>query len=249
MVDSADIIKLTERDATILQTHFGRFRISTIEALRRVYWADHTADAAKKWTQRMRAGEYLRAGELGDGREFFYPAHKTVTLAGFPRRYTRPPKGFDLATFYGVLSFCCMGESQYEKMSTDEFHRRFEELCIKPIEQTRYYLDANFTDETHQRKNRIGYVLVDAGARVLQVVTRFRRVIGQRIRVPLWHQWIERDRFLIAVVTCDPHKQRRLQAELSGLRQPVPYRIEVRLDLRDVIPVSIGHAAERQDNP
>jgi hypothetical protein len=244
-----DAMRLTERDQQILTEHFGRFRITTVEALHRLYWSDRTVDAAKKWTGRMRVGQYLRCGELANGRRFFYPTHKTAVLAGFSRRFVRPPRGFDLARYYGILSFCCLGATRYEKISTIEFGQRFAALCARQLDQSLYYADTDYTDDRYTPRMRIGYLLVDAGSRVRQILARFHRVISQRLSTPLWHQWIERGRLIVAVVTADPDKQRRLREALTNVRQPVPYRVEVRPDLLDVIPMRIVHASQRQDNP
>jgi len=249
MVTTAETPRLMERDELILREHLGRFRITTIEALQQVYWHDRTADAVKKWSQRMRAGEYLRCGDLGNGHQFFFPTQKTTTLAGLSRRFAKPPTGYDLARFYGVLSFCCLGPTKYEKISSIEFHQRFGQLCSKSLDQSLYYADTGFQDERHPRHNRIGYLLVDAGGRLRQVLARFQDTISKRLRVPVWHRWIERDRFVITVVTADAQKARRLRDALAAIRQPVPFRVEVRLDLRDVVPLGIEHAPERQDNP
>ena len=240
---TTDMIRLTERDEQILKEHFARFRITTLEALQRVYWADRTLDAAKKWSQRMRAGQYLRHGELGNGRQFFYPTHKTVALAGLSRRATAPPKGYDLARLYGVLSFCCLGPVRHEKIASMEFHQRFQKLCAPSLDQSLYYADTDFETDRFPKHNRIGYLLVDAGSRVRQMLQRFRHVISQRLKSPLWHQCIERDRFLVTVVTADPDKLRRLGEALAAIHQPVPFRIEVRLDLRDVVPLRLAHAS------
>lgn len=249
MVATTETIQLTERDEQILRDHLGRFRITTNEALRQIYWSDRTPDAVKKWGQRMRAGQYLRTGNLGNGRQFFFPTHKTVLLAGLPRSYAKPPKGYDLARFYGVLSFCCLGPTKYQKIASTEFHQRFGQLCSPSLVQALYYADTDFQDERHPQHNRIGYLLVDAGGRLRQILKSFHDVISKRLRVPLWHQWIERDRFIITVVTADPDKARRLRDALAAIRQPVLYRVEIRLDIRDVIPLEVEHASQRQDNP
>ncbi len=248
MVTETETTRLMERDEQILRDHFGRFRITTAEALQAVYWSDRTSDAVKKWSQRMRAGEYLRHGTLANGRQFFYPTHKTIVLAELPRRYAKPPKGYDLARFYGILSFCCLGPVKYEKISSLEFHRRFQQLCSQSLDQSLYYADTDFQSVQYPRCNRIGYLLVDAGSRVRQVITRFRQVISQRLQVSLWHQWIERGRFIVTVVTADADKARRLQEALAAIRQPVPFRIEVRPDLLDVVPLEVTHAPERENN-
>ncbi len=245
---TTDTMRLTERDEQILRQHFGRFRITTIEALQQVYWSDCTTDAVKKWSQRMRAGQYLHDGDLGNGRQVFYPTHKTVTLSGLPRRIARPPKGYDLARLYGVLSFCCLGPVKHEKIASTEFEQRFKILCEKSLDQSLYYADTDFQDAHFPPQKRIGYLLVDAGARVRQVLARFGHVISLRLQNSLWHQWIERGRFIVTVVTADPDKQRRLREALAAVHQPVPFRVEVRLDLRDVVPLRIAHAPQRQDN-
>lgn len=243
MVTAAHTVRLTERDEQIFREHFACFRITTVEALQRAYWSDRTVDAAKKWTQRMRLGRYLLAGALGDGRRFLYPTSTMAAQAGLPRRIARPPKGYDLARLYGVLSFCCLGEARYEKISSVEFHRRFEHLCAKNLDQSLYYVDTDFPDGRSPARNRIGYLLIDAGARARQVVSRFRHVVSQRLNVPLWHQWIELGRFIVTVVTADPDKQRQLREALAAVRQPVPFRVEVRDDLRDVVPLRLTHAS------
>lgn len=243
MVTTTHAVRLTERDEQIFREHFARFRITTVEALQRVYWSDHTVDAAKKWAQRMRLGRYLLTGVLGDGRRFLYPTSTMVAQAELPRRIARPPKGYDLARLYGVLSFCCLGETRHEKISSVEFHRRFEHLCAKSLDQSLYYVDTDFADGRLSANKRIGYLLIDAGARVSQIVSRFRHVVSHRLNVPLWHQWIERGRFIVTVVTADPDKQRQLREALTAIRQPVPFRVEIRRDLRDAVPLRVPHAS------
>ncbi|MBI1826055.1 MAG: hypothetical protein HY287_02455 [Planctomycetes bacterium] len=249
MVTGTKDVRFTVRDLEIFRDHFLQFRITTYEALRKMYWPEYQMDAVKKWVQRMRAAAFLSDAPLyTSGAIYLYPGVKAVRLLNLPPRLARTPDADLLAKLYGVLSFCVLGAADHRKISEKEFHDEFPDLDVQGLESNFYYLDEDFEAEGFSKQKRIGYIMVDSGKQPKDLRRRMNALISRRLLSPPWYDCIRRRRFIIAVATTTEAKKRRLQQALVPPTATVPLRITVHEDLHRVIPASKLHAPQRQDN-
>ncbi len=244
-------VRLTVRDREILTRHFPTYRITTHEALHLTRWPQAEIDAVKKWTLRMRDAGYIAEAPLwSDATSYFRLTPKATEEFRLPPIYGRPLSPTQLARAYGVLSFCVLGPKSFRKLLPAEFRKEFPPLVSNRFEDDYYYLDIDFQEDGWPKARRIGYIYVDAGKRVQDVVQRCRKVIAQRQLDNAWHHGIIRKHlFIYAVVTLSTNKREQILEDLSLDRRKGPIRVEVREDLRHVCPTQKPSAPENDDNP
>jgi len=244
-------IRLTPMDLTILFEHFPCFRVSTYRALHRCYWPDRPIDAVKKWVGRMTHGGLIAGAPLYDNTQYYYLTEHATRMGNQPERLARPLSPFLLAQAFGILAFSLLGEKTFRKIPAAEFESRFPDLSPAKLDGTFYYHDPDYQDDANPAMKRIGYLIVDSGRRVRDIVARFRKSISQRLAFRSWRELIERRRFVIGIVTTAEGKANRLRAALDPIRRNVLLRIEVREELRFVVPLRTPHvdATDRRNQP
>jgi hypothetical protein len=168
-----------------------------------------------------------------------------------PERLARPMSAYLLAQAFGILAFSFLGEKTFRKIPPGEFESRFPDLSQAKLDGAFYYHDPDYQDEANPAVKRIGYLIVDSGRRVRDMVARFRKSVGQRLAFRSWRELIERRRFVIGIVTTTESKAKRLRATLDPIRLTVLLRIEVRNELRFVVPMRTAHvdATDRRNQP
>ncbi len=243
-------IRLNERDLAVFTKHLPCFRITTNEALRRVFRAS-TVNVVNKWVSRRREQGLLATSPLGGSSGV--DCHRLTDLAvsrfGLDPGLSKPPRGQTLVRFYGMLSFCWLGPRPYRKLSREEFKRCFPELVSRKLEQPHYYyIDDEYDSPKHGMKKRLGYLYIDDGKSMKAFLKRLRDIMSQRLLLWPWKPLItERERLLITVVTTDDRKKWQLDMELQAQPRPVPVRVEVREDLELVVSEASRRAPKRQD--
>jgi hypothetical protein len=236
-------IRLSERDLTILREHLPRFRITTYEALYRLFFEPKgkKMNAVKSLIRRLREGGYLDSCELpGETRKlaYFLTEHAVSQLKITPLSLSKPPPAGQLPTLFGGLAFACLGESQLRKIAATEFEQQFPELAANDLPTDIYYLDRDYEDEKYPAQKRLGIICIDTNnslRRLLQVV---HERIKMRIKIDAWKKdVIRKDRLLITVLTMDEDKAKQIREALKKeASHDVPVRVVVRKQLRDVLP-------------
>jgi hypothetical protein len=242
-------VELSERDRSILATHLPRFGLTTYDVLHRLFWADHQMSAVKKWVQRMHEGDYIAKADLGPPRAIFiYLTKKAVNEFNLIPRLARPIPVQEIPRAYGILSFCCLGTSRYRKLTAAEFEQRFPALKGKHFEQDFYYLDHDYADDGHTPCNRLGYIYVDSGKRVRDILRRYESVVARRFKHGAWSELLSSSRFVYTIVTPSQNNRERLLRQFPKRAYDHPLRIEVRTDLLSVAQNRNLHASKRTAN-
>src|SRR5262245_22373133 len=108
-IKESKTFRLVRRDRDII-AHVKWFRLTTVQVLKRLFFADGSTDnAVVKVTLRLRQAGYLVAHELYGPYCYFVPgpaANPSDKHAGTPLR------GQTLVTSYAMLMLCCMSESK-----------------------------------------------------------------------------------------------------------------------------------------
>ncbi len=246
--DGNKAVRFSDRDMKVFRYHLPRFRLTTNEALRRLFGVS-SVNTVNKWVSRRRDQGYLTTARLtGDAAvDFHQVTAKAVEQFGLDENAAEPFRGQTLPRFYGMLSFCWLGPRPYRKLSRAEFKNGFPELLHRHLEEPHYYyLDDDYQPSGGDSKKRIGYIYVDDGKSLWAIMKRVRELMSQRLRLWPWKPLItERKRFLITIVTTDNDRKWQLEMELNSAPRPVPVRVEVREDLESVIPEKPGRATKR----
>lgn len=239
MVAKKPKVTVTDRDARIFE-HVLRFRITTYEALKRLFFSENGLDAVKSWSRRMQTGGYLESAHLLAPRRYYYLTPKAVRLLGASDKVARALGGGALLRSYGILAFCCMQERVRRKLSRQEFEGTLPEL-VQPnlvASSMSYYLDDEQPDPERPNKRRLGFILVDSGRDSRRIRTQVRHVIAERFRFPAWRQLLADDRFILTVITVSPQRKEAIEKLLQASSHTVPWRIEVVSDLKALTDVA-----------
>jgi hypothetical protein len=231
-------VTVTERDERIL-AHVLRFRVTTYEALKRLFFPENGLDAVKSWVRRMQTGGYLRSAHLLAPRRYYYLTPKAARLFGASDKVARDLEGGGLLRVYGILAYCCMEGRVRRKLSRQEFEGTLPELVQPSLvaSSTSYYLD---DDEVLGRpsKRRLGFVLVDSGRASRRIHSQVRHVIAERFKFPEWRQLFADDRFILAIVTVSPQRKEAIEKTLRASSHTVPWRVAVVSDLKALTDVA-----------
>lgn len=223
-------VRVTDRDQDILD-HVTRHRITTREAVQRLFLSDHELNAATKVLRRLVRADYLADGTLPDGQTKYWRLSPSYVNARGLHPYNAKPLNFGPAIeHFGVLAFCCLRDTTRHLYTREEFRERFPDHYDERLLRSHYYLD---TDK--HGVERLGLIVVDAGRRdEMRWIRRFRQLYQRRLSLPGFRKRL-RDPdilFLIAVVVPTEGKKAALarsiaQSEQNGDHWPIMFRIEV----------------------
>ncbi|MBU0716955.1 MAG: hypothetical protein KJ749_01795 [Planctomycetes bacterium] len=230
-------LQLTERDSEIL-AHIRCFRMSTYEVLHRLFFEGNELDAVKSWVRRLRDAGHLDTADLIYPRKYVYLTPKAVVrLYGDSGKGAKPLGVYALARQFAVLSFCCLGDTLHRKLTVAEFRAKFPTLAENTLPKDFYYVDKDTSPQ------RLGFIYVDhGGSHPRRIYDRYRRIVTQRFKFPTWRrEVIDRDRFIVAVVTAKSERKKRIEEAFAEHLAPhagkrlVPHRIDVVPDLIHLI--------------
>lgn len=228
MVTATSNFRLTDRDVKTLD-HIRTFRMTTLEILQRLLFPDQQIEAVKSWRRRVK-----HAGLIGGG-DFIHPRdYIRLTPLAVQKLYGEagePLTPFTLARQYGILAFCCTLETLQRKLTSRDFCEKFPNLADgNHLPRDFYYVDKDSSQQ------RLGFIYIDHGRTARRIYVRYRDLVAKRFKLPDWRQEvINRDRFIMAVVTAKPEKKKRIEEVFREQRPKVSYRIEVVPDLIHLI--------------
>lgn len=227
--DRLRAITLTDRDRAILE-HVARYRITTSEAVQRLFFPEQQPDAVKSTLRRLREGGYLASAPLYQRSVYYHLTPKAAHTIGQPEHAAAPLGVQSRAAAFGVLSFCCLGPARRTLIPLDEFRRQYPQLIEPGLPSTQYYVDQDVGG-----KNRLGLIQVDYGADHRRIVRKCRRLVQRRLSLPAFRTLIRDDGFLIAIVTADPRQAAALEKAIAADRPLIKFRIEVFPEMEPVI--------------
>lgn len=234
MVEAAEpskTIRITDRDVRILGDHVACFRMTTYEALQRIYWPDGEINAAKSWVRRMKEAGYLSGAPLYGAHRYFYPTAQAVNEFQLEHATVGFRKAVQLAEAYGILDFCCLGHRPLRKLSPLAFRENFPELVLGRQVPSEYYLD----DEGGRR--RLGYIFVDTRRQLNKIRARIRTLISERLGSEAWKlSIIQKRRFVIAILTIRPQRQKQIAQYVEDLHPEIEFRFACIPALGDLLP-------------
>jgi len=222
-------VRLTERDRAILD-HVTRHRLTTREAVQRLFLPEHELNAATKILSRLVKAGCLADGWLPDGQTKYWRLSPAYVKAKGLHPYNAKPLNFGPAVeHFGVLAFCCLRDPPRHLFTREEFRELLPDHYDPRLLRSHYYLD---TDPSGVE--RLGLIVVEGGRRdEMRLIRRFRQLYQRRLALPGFRRRM-RDpdqSFLIAVVVPNEDKKAALtkaiqEAERHGDRWPVKFRIE-----------------------
>lgn len=223
---------LTERDGQIL-SHVARYRVTTAEILRRLFFAQAKPQAEKNVIRRL-VGDYLQPSPLY-ARKVYYQLTPTAARAlGQSEELATPFGPQALLRLYGVLAFCCLGERIWQALTRAEFTQAFPEFAESlDLTQNHYYLDHDGSTA------RLGHIVVDQGGEYQRLIGKCRRFIERARDIPGLKEIVASDLLVTALVVGEEAKGERLKSELRKTPLSVWCRVSVVPELTQLMNKSI----------
>jgi hypothetical protein len=215
------------RDEAILE-HLTRYHLTTNEVLGRRFFPGTNDAAVRKVVSRLIREQKLRSCRLFDNRTYYVLTPREAVARGEHRCIAQPFNYQGFVNAYGVLWFCT--EQQVEIFTAKEFETKFPDLLIRGVQTRNYYLDPS--DES----NRLGFIVVDYGTNPEKVARKIHHITSRGYTLPAFARLIQRERFLIAVLTPNEKKKALIRTAIEAdPPQFVKIRIEVVEQLQDIL--------------
>lgn len=223
------LMELTERDYEILR-HVARYRLTTTDALRRLFFADAKPGGEKNVLRRL-VGDYLATQALYGKRVYYQLTPLAAKTLGEPEEITTPFGPQALVRLYGVMAFCCLGKNTKQVFTKTEFIKAFSGFSdLLDLGQTHYYLDYD------GRTTRFGQILVEQGGESQRIINKCRKIVERSREIPQLQEIIADDLFVIAIVLAEDSKRQMLMTQLQKNPLSVWCRIEAVSDLGRLLP-------------
>ena len=221
-------LKLQARDKAIFE-HLRRYRITTTEVLKEVFYAEKEVDAVKSTLRRLRDGGYLRSVELRSPFRFYQLTKMAVRKLGFHHGLALPIGEQALRESFGVLHFCCLGATPRTRLTTDELVSHFPKLFGTRTNERAHYIHDD------GEKKRLACVVVDHGSSKQHIHTKCGRLVEQRSKNRAWQKLVFSDEVMLAVITPTLAKAKGLDQLHSEKPLPVQVFIEAVPSLNGIL--------------
>lgn len=212
--------------------HVRRYRITTQQAVQRLFYPEGDDEAVKARIHRLRRAGLITSSPLTHRMNYYQLAPRAAAAVfGELAEKQRPPGVQSIADLYTILSFCCLGPQHFERYTTQEFEQAFPDLVSAGLPSRFYYRDAN------PDRERIGFLLPAINTDYRRVLRKCRHIFRRRYEMAAWRRLIEEDGFAIAIVVPRPEKAVRIREALEAQPDPIAlkfWRLEVRDDLRQL---------------
>jgi hypothetical protein len=212
--------ELSDRDRKVIE-HVARFRLSTDDVLRRLFFAGVAGvNAVQKVTGRLAADAWLRRQPLGGQRHYYVPGRRAAEAFELPRRRTGRFSEQTLPVAVAVLYHCA--ERNVCPYTEREFSLQFPDLYFAGHHRTTYFLDSS------TGVARIATFLVDRGNSPRRLRMKLSRIIKQRYVLPNFRDLIAKRRFAVRILTAFPAAKDAIDADVQARHcGPVAVTVEV----------------------
>ncbi len=208
-----------------------RYRLTTPQALHQLFFSDCDRNAVTKVTSRLCQHSFLLSHTLYGSNTYFTLGKAAARLFGVPARRIGPLGAIALYREFGVFSFCCQLAQSRERLRVKDIQQQFPKILASGIDAGHYYLDSD------QGQVRLGYIWVEGGGSTEHIVSNVAtRIIEPRRAVPALLDYIEKGRFLVAIVTLTADKRDQIALALRNLQTKVVFRVEVVPELIHLLP-------------
>jgi hypothetical protein len=220
---------LTVRDEEILR-HVARYRVTTTESLRRIFFPDSKPGSEKNVLRRL-IGEHLQSQPLYSKKVYYQLTQNAAKALGESEECATPFGPQALVRLYGVMAFCCLANTQRQVFTKAEFIQKFTSFGeLLDLGQNHFYLDYD------GKTARLGQIIVDQGGEYQRLINKCRRLIERGREFPGFQEIISNELFVIAIVLTENSKREMLYAQLRKNPLPVWCRVEVVSDLGNLMP-------------
>jgi hypothetical protein len=202
--------KLSQQSIAILS--HGKTDMITVDVIHRRYFRDATMEAARSAIRRLSGDPpnylYLRPQELNDHLLYYCLTTMGTRELGISSRYAEPLKRQGKAKRYAVSWFIHADRpGQRLLFNPRDFPEQFR------LEGHRLTRHPFFIDETTDAA-KLGIILIDHNAHPRRIVDKTIKPLARFLRHRWFDEFIAQRKFIVAVLTFNPYRQRAFQQQL-----------------------------------
>lgn len=207
--------RLKPRDLSVVE-FIARYRLATVDAIRRCVLLEMSANAVAKLTNRLCASGYLRKFTLLHPTRYFVLGKAGAKLLGLrlDRTYSLGPQS--LPTDYAVLLYCSHGHPQRHRLTVPELCERWSSL------------PAEFATAPHCldcRSQSLELLRIDLGGPADHVARKCASDIDSRRQLPEFTPLLATGRFRLVFITATKEKSTAIKQALDRHSWPVGLRM------------------------
>lgn len=222
-------MQITDRDNEILK-HVARYKLTTPDALRRLFFADAKPGGEKNVLRRL-VGEYLQTQPLFGKRVYYQLTSLAAKTLGESDESATPFGPQALVRLFGVMGFCCLGKTIIQVFTRGEFIKAFPTFAESlDLGQTHFYLDYD------GRTTRLGQILVEQGGEYQRIINKCRKIVERGREITGFQEIIADELFVIAIILAEDSKREILYTQIQKNPLPIWCRVEVLSDLGKLFP-------------
>lgn len=213
--------------------HVGRYRLTTPDALHRLFYDNRSRDAALKMATGLVKTGWLQGFDVGCHRRKVYQlTRRGAVTAGYPLSVADLVREQSLFEHYAVLAFCCLRPRLRARLTPPEFAKAFPEFAdakgISAAHQP-YYID------TEEGPPRLARILIDNGGETARYVRKCRETVRAANQTPALQQLVSRDLFMVSILTLEQSKAQAIADVLARQELGPLFRIHVIGELYHVL--------------
>jgi hypothetical protein len=195
----------------------ARYRCVTVEALVRAegFELELTTTAARSAITRMLAAKVLCVALRLPERTIYQLTPKAASALGVPASVARPLQAQGIRRRYGILAWCCLGDSHRKLLTPDEFAEFYPKLADAPG------IDAGQQDYFRLLPENGPITLVQAtldnNAQRDSIVRKCRQILRRAYRTAAFRALLNDNLFRLVVLTASETKARELDEYIEDL--------------------------------
>jgi hypothetical protein len=223
---------LTSRDRDILE-HVARYRLTTIEVLRRTHLRDQSPGAARKVIARLSVSNYLQAHPLVHPSRYYVLGTAGAKALGLASHRTLPLGPQSLPTEFAALAYATLGKQFRKRLHRSEVL----ELCPwlpEALAAAIYCIE--------EERTGLELLRIDLGGPPDHVARKCMQDINRRRRIPEFLPFIRSGRFRLVVITATSEKALALRHAIDRHDWPVELPIHF-----SIVPDLLALTARKHD--
>ena len=220
--------RFNDRDSDILE-HIVRYRMSTPEILHKLFFSDSELNAVTKVTSRLVKNGFLNRYDLHSGKSYFSVGPNSARMYGFAAKKCREIGEQAIISEYGMLQYCCLSPIPRERLLVSELLDEIGNIAGKKLRPATFYIDIQ------DGVSRLACMRVDHGGPPPHVVRKCRTDLESLVANAAIADYVRRQRFVMAVITCNEQKVRFIQDSIARQTWPIQFRVEAVPDLTPLI--------------
>lgn len=220
--------ELSIKERQVLE-HIKCHRITTLAVVHALFFAGEPIESARNLLRHLdRRLGLIRTRPLFGKYVHYQATPRGARMLGEPEEVAEALGPQALPRVYGVLAFCCLGETLHKRLTRDEFRKHFATLRL-PFND--YCIDASTNDHV-----RLVRVITDLGGDSSRIVRKLQAIMHKMSESPKALSFLTEEAFRFSVVTTSSFKEKAIHDAAERICPTLPLEIVVRPELLNLLP-------------